>query len=409
MNRAEQPRPGDGPDDVDLGRLIAEGLRREVGADVDERLLVAGAQRGAVRIRRRRNLVAAAVAAVVVAGAPLGSIGIRMLAGQSDSPTATSAGAPVAVAAAEGAATAPGASRDGLTGQAADQKVPVPVSPFAAGDSGAAAGSAAATVSGAPNAQPGAAPAAGGPAVKPTGDTAVPMSTLMATLAPTVGPTTATSIGPRESTSGSAGVLARTATGPIVIPSAAMLGAPDLSAAAARLEPSTSPGPAVSVVADSANRQSAPATSAATTCGQSLAGLPPGAAGSRGVTFQRKDGTSASSGWVLSSTVRVYPGAGAAAYLAAAVKLRCAVPVPIVGLVGDGSAITSGRPDAHGRIGYYAVVRSGRTITEIALLIPAGVAGQGIEDVARLMAIAADRLNRSGLAAAASADPALAS
>ena len=40
--------------DDDLGRLLAEGLRRGAEAPVDERQLVRGAQLGAARIRRRR-------------------------------------------------------------------------------------------------------------------------------------------------------------------------------------------------------------------------------------------------------------------------------------------------------------------------------------------------------------------
>jgi hypothetical protein len=59
------------PDDDALGQLLAEGLGRLAAGPVDDGDLLAGARRGAARIRRRRR-AALTVASVLVIGSPVG-------------------------------------------------------------------------------------------------------------------------------------------------------------------------------------------------------------------------------------------------------------------------------------------------------------------------------------------------
>ena len=90
MTPAVLPPPG--PEDDGLARLIGEAVRRDVEGPVDGRRLVAGARRGAVRIRRRRNIGAVAVAAVLLAGVP---VGLVRLTGSQQTADSTAAGGPV--------------------------------------------------------------------------------------------------------------------------------------------------------------------------------------------------------------------------------------------------------------------------------------------------------------------------
>lgn len=66
------PGAGAADGDAELGRLLADGLGHHSGGPVDERRLLAGAQRGAVRIRKRRTL-ALGVATVLVVMLPVGT------------------------------------------------------------------------------------------------------------------------------------------------------------------------------------------------------------------------------------------------------------------------------------------------------------------------------------------------
>jgi hypothetical protein len=83
-------RHGPGPDDADLGRLLAEGLHRQTDGPVDERGLLTGARRGAVRIRRRRSAAVGLAVVVVLAGVPVGLLRSH-LAGQASETSAGSA------------------------------------------------------------------------------------------------------------------------------------------------------------------------------------------------------------------------------------------------------------------------------------------------------------------------------
>ena len=121
------------------------------------------------------------------------------------------------------------------------------------------------------------------------------------------------------------------------------------------------------------------------------------------MTYQQKVGAG-STWWQLTSAVRVYPGGGAAAFLAAAGGLPCAGGVSVSS--GDGATTTTGQVDAQGRTHYYAVVRVGRTVSEITLVVPRGGRATA-SDLQRLLGVAAGRLQTSGLAPAAASDPAL--
>jgi hypothetical protein len=354
MTPAAMPPPG--PDD-DLSRLIGDAVRRGVEGPVDGRRLLAGAQRGAVRIRRRRNIGAVAVAAVLLAGAP---IGLLRLTGSQQSADSTAAGGPLSAESVPAAARAAGS----------EAVSPEVAAAAGAADSSALAGPMSASASGAPAA---------------TQSKAAPVLGTIAPPAP--GPAGSA---PTGTTVAGAGPLTRTATGQVVVPDGALLTAADL------------PQVALTRSADSANRAPAGATPAAATCGVSLA-VPAGAAGSRAVTYQRRVGAG-SAWWQLTSAVRVYPGTGATAHLVAANRLPCASGVAWE--YGDGAMTTTGQVDAQGRTHYYAVVQTGRTVSEITLVVPRGGRATAT-DLQRLLSVAAGRLQTSGLAAAAASDPAL--
>jgi hypothetical protein len=347
------------PDDGDLARLLGEAVRRHVEAPVDSERLVVGAQRGAARIRRRRRTGIAVLTAVVLVGVPAG---LLRTGGSQPVETASSAGSATLDAAASGSAAASSSA-------AAASVAGIAPSPAPSDDlrpQGAAAGAA---ESGAPvpSRLPGTTTPRALASASPSAEAVIPLSPA--------------------------------AAAPLPVPDGALLLPGDL------------PQVTLTTTSDTANRQPAAATPGSVTCGQPLttsstsstSATPLIAAGSRTVTYQRRPGPATSTWWQLSSTVRVFPAAGAAGYLGAAHRLACAI-----GAAGFGDdAITSaGRPDSAGRTQYYAVVRVGRTVSEVTLIVTRGGAANGT-DLRRLLAVAAGRLNSSGLAATAAADPAL--
>lgn len=128
------------PDDDVLGQLLAEGLGRVVAGPVDDGELLAGARRGAARIRRRRR-TALAVASVLVIGSPVGLAMSELM----EREQSTSAAAEVAPSAGDGPASAEvGADQfgagaesqraaDGLRSASASASAPAPASAPATG------------------------------------------------------------------------------------------------------------------------------------------------------------------------------------------------------------------------------------------------------------------------------------
>jgi hypothetical protein len=332
------------PDDADLARLLGDAVCQDVEGPVDSHRLVVGAQAMAARIRRRRRTGLAVLAAVVLAGVPVGLIRVGS-ARQVD--VASSAGS---------AASAASAASAGSSAAASAMVVPSPSAgdqqPQVAADSAAESRAAAAT-----------------------------------------SPTRATPRVLASSTPSAQGLTPRSPTASplrlVPVPDGALLVPQDL------------PQVALTSTSDTANRQLAGATPDSATCGQSLP-APSAAVGGRMVTYQRHSGP-APTWWLLSSTVRVYPGISAQTYLAAAHRLACATTSPGVG---DDALRFMGRLDSTGRTHYYAVVRVGRTVSEIILIVPRGGQATG-SDLTRLLAVAAGRLKSSGLVASAAADPAL--
>lgn len=334
--------------DDELGRLLADGLRRDADRPVDERALMTGAWRGAARIRRRRR-TGVLVAAVVVAALPAGVVINRWA--QDQRYSASSA----ASSSASGSEAGPQAF---ATGAAAGSAGPASVDRQAV-QPGAAA-------------SPGAAGAGSAPRTRaaPSG-----VQTPAATPAPS-----------------SPATLSRTATGAVVIPAAALLTVADA-------------GPVTSVTLpvadDTANVTSPVFPAAADACGTAPSGLP-AEAGGRSVTFQQPAGTS--TGWLFGSTVRVFKGTDAAAYLTALTRQECLAPLLVTGL--SGALLGQGAPDAQGRVHWLAVGVDERAVTEVRFVAPRGavVRASGVETV---LATAARRLAASGLAAGAAGDPSL--
>lgn len=98
-------------DDDALGQLLAEGLGRVVAGPVDDGELLAGARRGAARIRRRRR-TALTLASVLVIGSPVGLV-VSELMGSSQPVSSTNAAAPAAQSSGDGSAS-PVAAADQL-------------------------------------------------------------------------------------------------------------------------------------------------------------------------------------------------------------------------------------------------------------------------------------------------------
>jgi hypothetical protein len=106
------------PDDDALGQLLAEGLGRVAARPVDDGELLAGARRGAARIRRRRRTVLT-VASVLVIGSPVG-LAVSELGGSSQTSHITSEAAPAAASAGDTSdSSAAGADRQGVGAQTA--------------------------------------------------------------------------------------------------------------------------------------------------------------------------------------------------------------------------------------------------------------------------------------------------
>jgi hypothetical protein len=356
--------------DDDLGRLIAEGLARRVEGPVDERSLVAGAQAGARRIRRRRS-VATALAAVVVLGLPVGIYGARMVAGPERS---------TATAVSDGRADA-GSMSAAEAGSTGAQDVPtetgsVAMAPGSAGgDAGSGPGLAAqgSALAAAPDAA-----AAGSNASQLQPSIAGPLPESAAPAAPATGAPTA---------------APRAASGVVAVPAAALLVAADLRpVTATTVVPSGTSAPAA-----------APVLTAADLCGRAPTGVPP-SAGSLGVTFE--DARGAPDGWLLGSAVRAFGGSGAVRYLATLTAAGACL-APTLGSGADAAAVGHGPPDGLGRTHWLAVAVTGRTVAEVRLVAPKG-SGVSAGSVAALLSTAVRRLRGSGLPAAAAADPRLA-
>jgi hypothetical protein len=332
------------PDDADLARLLGDAVRQDVEGPVDAARLVTGAQRGAARIRRRRRTGVAALSLVVLAAVP---VGLLRAGGSHQADSAGSVASAPMEASASAAASA-----------AAAGSVAGPPSPASDLQTRAAAGGAAESGAGAV------------PGETRTAPRSLPSAT--------------------PSTLDVMPVPSAPAAARLPVPDGALLVARDL------------PQVTLATTSDTANRQPAGATPASATCGRSLPAASP-AAGSRARTLELRSGP-ASTWWLLGSTVRVFPGTGARSYLAAAHRLPCASGAPGVG---DDAVSSRGQVDASGRTRYYAVLRVGRTISEITLIAPKGASAAG-PDLTRLLGVAAGRLDSSGLAASAAADPALA-
>ena len=314
-----------GPDDDALGRLLAEGLGRSAAGPVDDRELLAGARRGAARIRRRRRTVLT-VASILVIGSPVGLAVSESMRPTRSVTSASSAGAPPSAS----DVAAPGPTPDVLVGGP----------PPAAGAESRVGSQRKATGSRLPGA-------------------ALPGSAL-----PGAAP---------------------------AVPADALLTTVDLPAASLRPVSDTSyPGPV-------------PATSTADTCGVALPAAP-GAAYGRASVLERPAGATGDR-WLLGSTVRVFAGGGAQQYTAAASRLGCVTGVVVHGA--EQAVLGQGRPDAAGRVHWYAVARGGRGVTEVRRVVPSG-SGIVRADVVRLVVAAATRATSSGLVPSAAADPALA-
>lgn len=333
------------PDDSTLGRLLEEGLGRAAGGPVDDGDLLAGARRGAARIRRRRRTVMSVATVMVLAG-PVGFAASELMrpAGETTS-TASVAAAP------ELASASPGAAREVASATVGGQ----------AGD---------ADGSSEPFADPSAAAAASG---------AVP--------APSVLPNSASVAAESKSATDS-----RVAGGVASVPDDALLTAADLAAAGL-------PRPAARPTSDTSYSGPVPAAPPAETCGAALVGVPAAAFGRVAVL----DGGTAE-GWLLGSTVRVFAGTGAQDYAAVASRSGCLAPVTVAGA--DSAAVGAGPRDSQGRTHWYGVARVGRVVTEIRLLTPRG-SGTDRADVVRLLTASVGRVTSSGLVAAAAGDPAL--
>jgi hypothetical protein len=375
MSRAVPPRPGPepgAPGEDDLGGLIRESLRRDVeGAPVDAARLVHGARAGAARIRQRRRTAVGSLAVLVVA-VPTAVLGVRMLRSGDEAVTAASS----ASSASQGGAADDGRVAAPEAAGGSEAAVAGGISPAAGGAKGGAMG-------GSPAAAGAASP---GPAALPSPRSAVTAPTTSgAPLEPspfsgqgTPAPRASVSA---SSTTSSPSDASRSAALPRTVPIGAVLIAADL------------PRVALTRTSDTGSSRSVPATAAADTCGRPLTGLPAAAAAARAVVYERRVGPS-TGWWLLASAVRVYPGAGSSAYLQAVAALPCAAAAPAG--VGDGVVVTKGQVDSRGRTHWYGVVRVGRAVSEVRLVVPRG-GNATAADLERLLRVAAGRLASSGI------------
>jgi hypothetical protein len=226
----------------------------------------------------------------------------------------------------------------------------------------------------------------GGPAGARTGSAAGQAGVGASTTAPR-GVTRSIVTAPPASTAAS---LPRSASGQVVVPDTVLPDAADLPQVGLRR------------TSDTGNRVPAGALSAADTCGTAPSGRP-AAAGSRAVALEHRTAATSTS-WLLGGTVRVFRADGASRNVAAADRLACTDAVTVTGA--DEAAIGHGTADAQGRTHWYGLVRVGRTISEVRLVVPKGGAA-GRADVVRIVRLAGGRLVASGFAAAAGADPGL--
>jgi len=363
------------PSDDELGRLLAEGLRRGSDAPVDEYRLVAGAREGAGRIRRRRRTLAQAAAGAVLV-VPVVLFGPRLLGGGS-SDDATSAGAASSaekvagsVADAAGGSAAAGSAGEPSSISAVSASAlagPLSASAPAAGSAAATRAVDAATGTKAP-AVPSAPPSRSVPALPTTPPRATP---------PTPGTTRSTGATTAATSSSSSSSV----SGPAGVPASALLTAADLV-------PVTGSGLARTTDTGSTSRVPAPA--AVDVCGQALGALPAEESG-RAVGYQRASGTTA---WVAGSTVRSFAGSGASAYLVALGRQECLGTVAVAGA--DTALAGHGPADSTGRTHWFAVARSGATVTEVRLSVPKG-GTVTTASMARLLQVAVAHLAGSGL------------
>lgn len=337
---------GPGGDDARLGRLLADGLGRSVGRPVDAEDLLAGARRGAVRIRRRRN-TAVGLATALVLVVP-GSLVIGQFLGSTSVITAES-----------GAAGGSAPAGEPATGAGAADARPVPEA-------------------GGPGDATHASPEAPMVADPPETDTFARIGESSSALSTSSAPSTSQG-------------ASRTTGGQVAVPDGALLGPADLPQGTLRR------------TADSGNRAPVAVATAPERCGGAL-GEVPLSAGSREVVFEERTGAVASR-WLLGSTVRVFAGDRAEQFVSAVARLDCVSSVTV--LLGDEALAGQGRPDSQGRSHWYGVVRVGRVVSEVRLIVPSGESVSQNE-ATRLLRVAAERVTTSGLAASAASDPGLA-
>ena len=345
------------PEGDDLGRLLAEGLRRDVDGPVDEQRLVAGARIGAARIHRRRRTMTAVAAAVLVV--PAGLFGVRLVldSGSGSMAAGSAAGAPIVAGSGDAAASSGSLAERGAT-KAMDA---------AGSGSGPAARSSLEALAAASAASGGGAGGTVGPEPQSAPALPAPTASPRPPAAPSVGPATPSSTVPATR---------------VAVPSAALLTAADLAAVT---------GGSLTVVADSDNTAASAPVESAEVCGRALGSLP-AEAGGRAVTYDRAPGTP--SAWTAVTSVRVFAGTGPATYLGVLGGQTCLVRVSVSGA--DAALAGHGPGDAAGRTHWYAVARRGRAITEVRLTAPKGAAVTQTS-LTRLLAVAVGRLTVSGL------------
>jgi hypothetical protein len=311
-------------DDDELGRLISEGLSRGTGAPVDERCLLDGARRGAMRIRRRRAVAVRVVAALAVV-LPVGVASVELILPE---PTRSSGAA----------------SRQGSADDSADRAVSASPTGEGKRNVGSAGDSSEAAAS---------------PLTK--GEPSAPSATDTGVPSPLIAVSTSS---PRP------GALSYGASGQAIIPDGALLTKRDLS-----------PRPLVRT-SDTGNLTEVPPPRPTDTCGVQLVGLPR-AVGSREVVFGQRAGSP--SQWSVSDVVRVFAADGSRKYLEEVERLGCVEPVAV--LTGDAATVGRFR-DSGGAHRWYGVVRVGRTVSEIKLTAPAATAPSRneVEQLLRAMA-----------------------
>jgi len=225
------------------------------------------------------------------------------------------------------------------------------------------------------------APAVAGDARGPAGTDAAGSVPAGSGAAGPVPPGTATPLAVTVPPPGAAQAPRPSGGGPAAVPETALLQHEDVG--------SSLMGPFVSTTADDGT---APALTPADVCGTPLPAPPP-QAGARGVDLRGRV--------TVVSVVRVLPGDGAGSYAAALLAQPC---LRRTSGAFDEGASGHGPADAQGQVRWFAFARSGRTLVEVRVVVPAGN-GTGAAEVATLLSAAVRR--DAAFAGQAAADPAL--